>query len=179
MTRTSTWLAAAAVSLATTGAWAQGVYGELGYSALQFDQNQLGSGQTIKPSMVRGILGYELNPNLAVEGLLGLSAGSDDVRIGGLTVHGKVDSIYGVFLKPKIPLGAGFELFARLGAAGTKVSANMGNLSVSETGGSWAYGAGASYQLGTNTSINADYMNYYDRKGIRVEGINVGLGVRF
>lgn len=172
-------VAIAAVALTATAAQAQGAYGELGYSRLNFENRDGGFSAKVNPSMVRGIAGYELNPNLAVEGLLGLGAGSDDVSVGGVTVKGKVEHVYGAFVKPKIRLGESVELFARAGVAGTKVSARSGNLSVSDSGGSFAYGAGMSFALGGNTSLNADYMNYYDRKGIKVDGVNIGVGMKF
>jgi len=179
MKHTIRLLAVAAASLTALGAQAQSVYGELGYSALEYQENSAAFRSTIKPGMVRGIVGYELSPNLAAEAMLGLGMGSDDVRVGGVTVKGKVDNMVGAFIKPKVKIGESFELFGRLGATSTKVSASSGGFSVSDRGTGLAYGGGASYSFTPQLSINADYMNYYDRKGVKVDGITVGVGFRF
>lgn len=171
--------AATAVILTAATAQAQGMYGELGYSHLNFEESDTAFSAKVNPSMVRGIIGYELNPNLAVEGMLGLGMQSDDVRVGSASLKGKVDNVAGVFVKPKVKLGDTVELFGRAGVATTKVSASAGNLSISDRGTSFAYGGGASFALTPALSINADYMRYYDRKGITVDGINVGVGVKF
>lgn len=172
-------VAATAVALAAVGAQAQGMYGELGYSHLNFEETDTAFSAKVNPSMVRGIVGYELNRNLAVEGMAGIGLQSDDVRVGSARLEGEVDNILGVFVKPKIQLGESVELFGRAGVATTKVSARAGNLSISDRGTSFAYGGGASFALTPRTSITADYMRYYDRKGIVVDGINVGVGLKF
>lgn len=172
-------VAATAVALTAATAQAQGMYGELGYSHLKFEESDTAFSAKVNPSMVRGIVGYELNPNLAVEGMVGLGLSSDDVRVGSASLKGKVDNVFGAFVKPKVRIGESVELFGRAGVATTKVSARAGDLSISDRGTSFAYGGGASFALTPRTSINADYMRYYDRKGITVDGINVGVGIKF
>lgn len=173
------FVAATAIALTAAGAQAQGLYGELGYSHLSFEETDTAFSAKVNPSMVRGIVGYELNPNLAVEGMVGIGLQSDDVRVGSARLEGELDNMIGAFVKPKIQLGQAVELYGRAGVASTKVSASAGNLRISDRDTSFAYGAGASFALTPRTSINADYMRYYDRDGVEVDGITVGLGVKF
>lgn len=170
-------VAVAAASMLALGAHAQSLYGEIGYGQLKLEEN--GFGAKVDPSMARGIIGYELNPNLAVEGHLGIGVNDDSTRVGGLSVNGEVDNLVGVFVKPKVKLGDTVELFGRAGAASTKVSASAGGLKESDRGTSLAYGFGASFNLTPQLSLNADYMNYYDRKGVKLDGVTVGVGFRF
>jgi attachment invasion locus protein len=171
--------AATAVACAAGMAQAQGMYGELGYSHLKFEESGTAFSGKVNPTMARGIIGYELNPNLAVEGMVGLGMSSDDIRVGSATLKGKVDNMVGAFVKPKVKLGETVELFGRAGVVSTKVSAEAGRVSVSDRGTSFAYGGGASFALTPTLSLNADYMRYYDRKGIEVDGVTVGVGFKF
>lgn len=177
--RLHTLAIAATTSLLSIGAQAQGLYGEIGYNQLTFKEENRGFGAKVEPSAIRGIVGYEINPNLAVEGHLGIGLNDDTTRIGGVSVKGEVDNVVGAFIKPKVKLGETVELFGRAGVASTKVSASSGGLSASDRGTSFAYGAGASFALTPQLSLNADYMNYYDRKGIKVDGVTVGVGFKF
>ena len=170
-------LAVATLAAATTSVQAQGLYGEVGYTPLKLESSVGGLDFSSKPSNVRGIIGYELNSNLAVEGMLGLSAQDSSVKVNGINsgVKAEVDNMVGVFVKPKIEVVEGLELFGRLGAARTKLS--VGNETDSAT--SVAYGLGASYKLNSALSLNADYMTYHDKDDTTLKGVTVGVGYKF
>jgi ABC-type transporter MlaC component len=72
------------IAFACFAAQAQ-TYGELAYSATTVKENANGSSLKATPSVLRGIVGYEINPYLAVEGMA--SFGLIDSAI---TVNGKV-----------------------------------------------------------------------------------------
>jgi len=165
--------------LAAFGAQAQSLYGELGYSLLNYNESSPGINSKIEPTALRGIIGYELNPNLAVETHLSLGLKDDTARVAGISVKGEVDNSVGLFVKPKVRLGESVELFGRAGLTSTKVTASAGNVAVSDRGMGFAYGVGASFGLTQNLSLNADYMNTYDRKGVKVDGVTFGVGFRF
>ncbi|MFA7558404.1 MAG: porin family protein, partial [Hydrogenophaga sp.] len=61
-------VAIAATTLLALGAQAQSLYGEVGYGQLKLQEDRFGS--EVDPGMARGIIGYTLSPNLAVEGHL-------------------------------------------------------------------------------------------------------------
>jgi len=50
---------------------------------------------------------------------------------------------------------------------------------ISDSGGDMAYGAGLSYRITDTTSLNADYMSYYNKDGVKGTGFTIGLGMRF
>ena len=50
-------VAATTLAFAAVGAQAQGMYGELGYSHLNFEETDTAFSAKVNPSMVRGIVG--------------------------------------------------------------------------------------------------------------------------
>ncbi len=97
-----------AIALSATAIQAQGVYGEIGYSNLSLKTAAAGQRPSTRESLLRGTVGYEVHPQVAVEGMLGLGIGGDTPQINRMV---------GVFIKPKL-LGFGdqIELFGRLTA---------------------------------------------------------------
>jgi len=147
------------------------VYGELGYTFISIDAG----GDDLNPGLLRGIVGWNVHPYLAVEGMLG--TGVNDDKSGG--VKTKVSNAYGVYLKPKYNFGNGFEVFGRLGYAHSKVKASFGNLSASDSDDDVSYGIGASYSFSKQWYGVVDYTNYYDKHGVKATGVTLGAGYRF
>lgn len=159
-------LAAAAFAAMTfNSAQAGGLYGEIGYSDLDL---KVAGSRTSSERMVRNVIGYELHPQLAVEGMIGQGTG------GGAP---KVNQMLGVFVKPKIlGLGNDFEITGRLGYARTKVTKADGS---TNRAGSFAYGIGASYRVHPNVVLTLDEMRYRKKDGVTVRGLTAGVGISF
>jgi len=167
MTRYAKISAVLGFAVLAAGAQAQSVYGELGYTALDFKE----PGLKASPGMVRGIVGYEISPNFAVEGLVGAGARSDTESGTKLSVGNMV----GVFGKVQAPVTDALKVYGRLGVVRTSLKAN----GVSDSKSGLAYGAGVSYDLNKAVYLNADYTSYYDRKDQKLDGFTVGVGYRF
>lgn len=159
-------LAAAAMAAMTFNtAHAGGLYGEIGYSDLDL---KVAGSRTSSERMVRNVVGYELHPQLSVEGMLGQGTG------GGAP---KVNQMMGVFVRPKIlGLGNDFEVTGRLGYARTKVTKADGT---TDRAGSFAYGIGASYRVHPNVVLTLDEMRYRKKDGVTVQGLTAGVGISF
>jgi outer membrane autotransporter protein len=142
------------------------LYGELGYSWTQIH----GNGFKATPGAVRGIIGYDLNPNLAVEGML--EGGTRDATDNGVTA--KLQSSYGLFVKPKYDFGNA-EVFARAGWARTNLDLSTGNVSSND----FAYGVGAKYNVTPRMNVGLDYTRLADKNGVKVDGVTLGLGYHF
>lgn len=174
---------AAAAFLAAGGAQAQAqakgndtpFFGEIGYSALTYKE-PLG---TAHPKNIRLLGGYELNPNLAVEAQVLLNAKEGKANVDGVENKLKVDSVWGLFLKPKVTVMPDLEIFGRLGVAHTKLKASTSSSSVSDSGNSFAYGLGVAYAISDKVTLSLDYMSYYDRDDKSVKGPTLGLGIKF
>ncbi len=175
------WMQAACVSgallMAGAGAHAQGVYAEVGYTPLSLEASVVGVDVASDPSAVRGLVGYELGPYLALEGMVGFGVADDDITGNGFSsgLKGKVDNMFGVYAKPKLPIAPDFDLFGRVGFASTKLS--VAGDSATESSLSW--GLGASYRINEQLSINGDYMVYHDKDDVTIDGFTVGVGFRF
>jgi opacity protein-like surface antigen len=157
------------ITLLAAGAQAQSLYGELGFGALTYKE----PGLKLKPGMVRGLLGYQISPNVSAEGMLGVGANTDTVAGSGASL--KVNNMVGAFVKAQANVTTSFAIYGRLGGAYTKLRIR----GASDSGSSVAYGLGVSYDISKNLYLNADYMNYYDRNNQKIDGYTLGLGLRF
>lgn len=154
------------------------VYGSVGYEAIDITTS---NGAKATPGVLMGTIGYQLHPNLAIEGIAGGTVRDDEVRLNGANtgVDGSIKSTYGVFLKPQVHLTDRFSVFGRVGYVHTKASLSAGNINVSEKGEDTAYGLGAAYDLTPNSYVQANWTQYHDRKGVEAKGFGVAYGLRF
>lgn len=178
---------AAAIAAASIPAQAQsvpaggkGLYGEIGYTSL----NYKGPVMSLSPmGAVRVILGYNLMENLAIDGMVAAGAGDGSTTVSGVAVKGRLDSGYGIYLKPKTKLSESIEVFGRLGYANTKSSATASvpgfTASASSSSDDFSYGVGASVKVTKDMSVNLDYMSYYNKNSESVNGFTLGLGFNF
>ena len=124
MKKISALIATTALVLGATSAQAQNLYGELAYQSLDVGLNS-------DPAIIRGTIGHEINPNVAVEAMLGFGATDGKENVSGIPVKLKIDNMWGIFVKPKMKLGDAFELYGRFGYAGFNATASA---SVSTSG---------------------------------------------
>ncbi len=178
-------LAALAAAFAAAGAQAQ-VYVEGSYVPTKISGDH-GLSSNPKPSVFTGIIGYDLHPNLAVEGVVGLGLEKDRVTetVNGVSVHldTKIKSSYGFYLKPRYQVTDALEVFARIGYLRSKlqITATAGAFSASEswTDGSTALGLGANYAFDKNIYLTAGYNQFYKQDGVTIKGLNLGIGYKF
>jgi opacity protein-like surface antigen len=151
------------------------VYGELGYTSLKIQE----SGFSVKPGMLRGIVGFNFNQNLALEGMLGFGVRKDSSN----GIQSEVRHMFGVYVKPKVVLGDAFELFGRLGYADTRLrsTANVAGFTASDSssGSDVSYGFGANFNIAPQAYIGVDYMRYYNKNDVKLDGVTLSIGSRF
>jgi opacity protein-like surface antigen len=172
-----------ALTLAAISAQAQ-TYGEIGYTSTTLKGTDEDSGNELKvsPSSIRGILGYELNPNLAVEGMAAIGVGDATIKVNGVSQNAtaKVNNTLGVYLKPKMKLNDAVEIFGRVGYSRLKITAPGDGGSDETTSESrFSYGAGLSYAIDPKMSLNVDYMQYQKKDGVTASGFTLGVGYKF
>lgn len=172
-----------ALVLASAGVQAQsqaqsgGMYGEVGLTSVKVSSD----GYSLTPRVLRGVVGYEVNPNFAIEGMVGFGVSDDTVTVSGFKVAGEVDHMIGLFVKPKVAVSPDLELFARAGFVRTKVTASLSGfgLSASDSQSDVSYGVGLAYSISKGTSLNLDYMSYYNKDGVKANGVTLGVGFKF
>lgn len=171
-------LAAALVVMGAAQAQSKSpLYGELGYTFTKVSSD----GVDFNPGVLRGMLGYEVNPYLALEAMYGTSLSDDSTSIDGVTVKAEVERTYGFYIKPKYAIGSGVELFARLGYADSKVKLKVPSLgaSASDSDNDFSFGLGLNYAFSRNVYMSADYMSYYNKDGVKADGFTLGVGYKF
>ncbi|MGZ5181384.1 MAG: porin family protein [Ramlibacter sp.] len=182
-------IAAAASALLMAGAaQAQtkpgtGAYGELGYTFVKISE----PGLSVKPGMLRGVIGFNLSENLAVEALGGVGIRKDNstVDAGGVPVNLELDvrHVIGAYIKPQANIGDAVQVFGRLGYAETRLRATASAAGLAATGSgsesSFSYGLGANFNVSPKMYVSADYMRYTKKDDTKVDGLTVGVGYRF
>ena len=154
-----------------------GLYGELGYTFLKVD----GLGTSGRPGAIRGLLGYEFHPMLAVEGFFGGGVQDDDrnIVVNGISNNVSFDakSMYGIWLRPKYAMNQ-FELFARLGWAHTKVNveARPSGLNATQSDDDFSWGIGANYRFNRNFYGGIDWIRYSNQSDHKVDGLTLSVG---
>lgn len=176
------FLGATVVIAAAATAQAQ-VYVEGSVTGLTAKESSQGIQTQSKPSSFSGLVGYNVHPNVDVEGYLGLGAGKSDTTENG-QANGeefKVKSSFGVFVKPKVMVSPELEVFGRLGYLENKFERNFKNnqTTVTNTNGSFAFGVGANYYFDKRTYVSGTYMNYHNKDGLKVNGLSIGVGYKF
>lgn len=165
------------MALAAGGASAQskagpGYYGEVGYTTLKIHSNNNGYG--ITPKLLGLTLGKDLNENLSVEGVYAGTVSKDSDVVNGSRFTGSATA-YGVYVKPKMDIAPGVEVFARMGALHSKFEDEGGSLAKTKL----AYGAGLQMQIVQDVYGQLDYMNFFRDDGLTAKGFTLSLGMRF
>lgn len=173
---------AAAIGLSTLAAQAQTQsYVEVSYVNVKSSVTFGGDVVEASPGALRGMFGYDLNPNLAFEGMVAVGLKDDALKVNGTNtvINAEIDHAIGLYLKPKAKLTDALEVFARLGYASAKATLSANGDSVSDTGGSASFGAGFSYTVASKTSLTLDYMQYYKKEGVKARGVSGGVSFKF
>lgn len=157
-------------------------YGELGYTWLKVDA----VGTSARPGVIRAILGYDLHPYFALEGMLGGGVTDDNKNVVGADgllhdVKFKSDTIYGIWAKPKYDLGNGLELFGRLGWShlDVKTSSSAADLTTEHSQDGFTWGAGLNYHFNPRMYVGMDWLQYSSKSNNHVDGITLSFGYRF
>jgi len=180
-----------AIALFSASSAQSQLYGELGYTSLKYKESGEVLGFTAaaksSPSALRGVIGYEVNPNLGLESIFALGLSGSDYKVtangrpfavpGGAELE--VNNALGFYLKPKTKLGDNLELFGRLGFLRADITLTALGESIKDSGSGLSGGAGLSYLVNPTTSVTVDYMQYYSKDGVKINGYTVGFGFKF
>lgn len=154
------------------------VYGELGYSSITLEDTQL-PGYSSDNDTVTAFVGYQFHPNVSGELFLAGGTGTEVVNYSGVPLGSKIDSAYGLFLKPSTMLGEQFEVFGRAGFVRTDLTLSVPGGSASDSDTSFAYGAGANWHFTDRVYGQLAYTYLYDRGTTTADGYTLALGMRF
>ena len=165
-------------ALLVAGAHAQnapGMYGEVAYTQVNYKE----AGYSLNPTALRAVIGYEITPNLAAEGMLGFGMSDSSVRISNVDVNMKVGTMAGAYIKPKLNFSDAVELFGRFGYARSDITASALGYSLTQSGSDLSYGAGVKIKIADKTDVVVDYTSYYNKNNVKAAGFGVGIGFKF
>jgi opacity protein-like surface antigen len=154
----------------------KGLYGELGYTFMKIDA----FGTSTRPGLIRGIIGYDVHPYLAIEAMGGWGVNDDskDRVINGIptSVTAKMDYMAGIWAKPKYNFSPQGEVFGRIGWAHTKIKATGAGIDSSETRDDLAWGVGANYHITPQWYAGIDWMRYSNQSNTHADGLTLSVG---
>lgn len=156
------------------------LYGEIGYTVLNIKGD---GGYDASPTAVRGIIGYDVHPMVAVEGMIAFGANDDSGTFndgtGPFNINAKLKNAYGIYVKPKYNVTPSLEVFGRLGYTKAKVEYTEAGVSDSESTSRASYGVGLNYSFNPKMYLGVDYMRYGKKDDTKVDGVTFSLGFRF
>lgn len=154
-------------------------YAEVGYSKVTIKVDDIGL--KTAPAVLSSVLGYWINPNLAVEAHLGLAMGSDDITDNGMSsgAKAKLGTNIGLFLRPSVEVSDGLELFGRVGWQRSRLKITASNESAYGSGNDLAFGFGANYHLSKTSYLQLSWLNHFSKDGLSAKGVGLSYGYRF
>ena len=170
-------IAAASVAAQAQTIAQKGMYGEIGYTSINYSY----SGYSLSPiGVVRVLIGNDFHENFAVEGMAGFGANDGSgTNASGIPYNMHMDSVFGIYLKPKAKISEAAEVFGRIGYVNITMTGTERGSSNSASVGTGSYGVGVSFTLNRTTAINADFMSYSNKNGEKLDGVTLGVGFRF
>ncbi|MCR2746210.1 porin family protein [Limnobacter parvus] len=158
---------AALATAAASPVFAEGPYLGAAYNNLSITDSRIG-GVELDVDTLGVVGGYELSPNLAIEGRL--LTGVDEETSGPF--RAEIDSYIGVNLLGKLPLNNEFSLYGTLGYGLLDANISGPGFNTSDDDGGMSYGGGVMFTTG-NVNIRAGYEMLYDKDNIEAEGLNL------
>lgn len=150
-----------------------GFYVGGGYSDVTLDDNDLGKDADVGVLFARG--GYQINQNIAVEARLG--TGVQDDRVYGAKVE--IEDTYGAYVKAGLPTTVGLYPYALLGVTHSKVKVSGSGVHDSSSDSDLSYGLGVDYWFNNQVSAGLEWAKWYDKDGLDIDGISLGLNLKF
>ena len=130
---------------------------------------------------INGILGYSFTPNLSAEARIGFGAGKDSFTDGSFTYVTSIDTLVGAYLKAQLDTGSGINPYLILGFTEVLLEVEITELGFSATDddSDTSFGVGILGKINDGSQWSLEYMNYYDKEGVEITGINLGALAKF
>lgn len=141
--------------------WIRATYDESGF-------------ETVNPTALAVRVGAEVNPNLAIEGRLGVGLAEDTVS--GIDLE--IDNFYGAYVRGLLPLGT-VTPYGLLGWTKGKATASAGSVSVSESDSDLSYAVGVDAWLSKTVALNAEIGRLLKGDGYKIDALSFGIVFKF
>jgi hypothetical protein len=152
-----------------------GFYAELGLIQAYYKEPTA----NFNNSMGAATLGYSINKYASVEIMGAGSLNEANFNYRGTNINAKTSSAFGGYVKGTLPIEDKFGVFVKAGATNGTVTASSAYGSAWSSGTSFSYGGGVEFNFTKNVYGIAQYMSYYDRNSISINGPSIGVGYKF
>ena len=168
---TATLLSALTIA-STSSAQDSGAYAGFSIGFLKYEED----GISANPTLGVGRVGYNINPNFAIEGELGFTLATDTIDEGGIEFD--VGASYqAIFAKGSIAASDNVNLFARAGVMKAELEAEAMGITVSVDDTSFAYGIGAEIFTDGPLDIRAEvYKATFEDNGAEGDATVLAIG---
>ena len=129
------------------------------------------------PTGIYLTLGNLINENIAAEFRLGIGTYGDPSHIAGLEV--KVEDFIGAYIRAGSLAGTPVNPYIVAGYTRGTVSLDLNGDSTELSGSDFSFGVGVDIAITEKTSLNIEYMKYYEDDGIEVTGWGLGGMTKF
>ncbi len=124
--------------------------------------------------------GAQFHENFSSEIRLGVGIGDDTDNIANVEVEGELDHFYGGYFRGGVQAGNLFYPYLIAGYTRGKLdleitASNGTRVKADETESDFSYGIGVDIRLSETVSGNVEYMNYYDKDDVELDGFALGI----
>lgn len=161
-----------AIAVAENQYYAGGGFAFLDYSEDGFDDASLNS--------IYGRLGIDFNENFSGELRVGFGIGDDSVDVFGTDVDVELDNFFGAYVRGGIPVADTFFPYIVAGFTRGEVTVSasgFGSESESET--DVSFGLGADVKVSDSFILNVEYINYFDKDSVEIDGFSLSAVTNF
>lgn len=151
------------------------------YVGLQYAEltASLDSGEEASPQIAVARFGKQNTDYIAFEARVATNIDSDSTTVGGVSVDVELDRLVGLYGVLRYPFFDTASVYGVVGATHGKMTARAMGDSVSGDDEDFSYGVGFDLRFARHYSVNIEYMNYLEEKGIEVTSMGLGLNYLF
>lgn len=150
----------------------QGLYAGLNYTFMNVDYGSNVDGDL---ETLSGKVGVMATPYIGVEARAGF--GTSDDRVLGADIS--IDSLFGGYATLNLPTNTPITPYAVLGFTRISSEADIPGGSYSDDDSDVSYGLGVNVDMARNVAANLEYMRYYDKDDVTLDGLSLGVAFRF
>jgi opacity protein-like surface antigen len=124
-------------------------------------------------------LGADLNEYFSGELRMGFGLAENTVHIGDDEFDVRLKNLRGVYIRAGYPTSETFYPYIIVGHTTLKIEESLGSLTESDTDSDVSFGAGVDLHMSERSTLNIEFIRYYDKDGAEIRGINAGVAFNF
>jgi len=156
-----------------------GYYVDIAYTLVDSKDTSSFNMGTWKPTLARITAGKEVAENLAVEGIITQGINSDSVTYDSNDYKLKLNSGYGIAVRPFMKATDEIELYGRVGWLQYKQTISVNSTSYDDTFNLYFWSLGLAYKITDNLSAVFDYTKMQQKEKTSADTSLTAIGFRY